>query len=358
LSQTSSNHPQNHFAALDGMRGIAALFVVAWHALEPLGMQGGIPHTRLAVDFFFLLSGFVVSHAYEARLLQSMSLKRFAIIRLIRLYPLILIGLTLGFMVFIIKIVAIEHRNFDIGAIIALIGGLLMVPTHTIKNEGWGNIYPFNDPTWSLFFEIFINIFYAVILPKLSKRILNIILVLSGSLVFLQAYQMGLIKGGNDWDTFFFGFGRVTFPFFCGVYLSRWKNIALGWTPPFFVIASLLAGAFVCPVGIIPVWIFESLLVIILFPALVVWGSRCKLPAKGTGICLFFGQISYPLYILHYPFMRLFSFVARRFSESHLLMDTVICAEIACQISFAFIAMKLFDEPVRKWLTQKYLSRT
>jgi peptidoglycan/LPS O-acetylase OafA/YrhL len=344
---------RNHFAALDGLRGIAALFVVALHALAPFGQAIAIPHAQLAVDFFFLLSGFVVAHAYEERLKSTLSVGQFVKVRLIRLYPLILVGLALGFLVYMAKAIVVEHDGFHGGAIVALIGGLLMLPTHTITNEGWGNICPFNVPAWSLCFEIYINIFYAAFLPKLSKRALNGILILSGIAVFAQAYHLGGVEGGGQWDEFIFGFGRVTFPFFFGVFLYRRKNITSGWSPPFLAIAALLAAAFVWPTPFMPVWLFESLAVVALFPLLVVWGSRCRSSAKVAAVNLFMGELSYPLYILHYPLIRLFSNLARRIAHNDLQIHILIGVEVTCQILFAFVVMKVFDEPVRAWLTRK-----
>src|SRR5271156_4792125 len=100
---------RQHFATLDGLRGVAAIIVLALHVLGPLVDISLTPHAGLAVDFFFCLSGFVIGYAYEDRLLKTMSFLEFATARVIRLYPLIIAGLLLGAMTFIVKAV-ISHQ--------------------------------------------------------------------------------------------------------------------------------------------------------------------------------------------------------------------------------------------------------
>ena len=87
---------KQHFEILDGLRGVAALVVLVFHVFEVFA--GGdhkklmFNHGYLAVDFFFLLSGFVIAHAYDNRW-NTMSLADFAKRRLIRLHPMIIIGM-------------------------------------------------------------------------------------------------------------------------------------------------------------------------------------------------------------------------------------------------------------------------
>src|ERR1700676_1910725 len=94
---------RQHFATLDGLRGVAAIVVLASHCINVFGFSWLIPHAGQAVDFFFCLSGFVIGYSYEKRLLGTMSFPEFVVVRIIRLYPLILVGLLLGSTVFIAK---------------------------------------------------------------------------------------------------------------------------------------------------------------------------------------------------------------------------------------------------------------
>src|SRR5574343_2086738 len=90
---------KRHFGILDGLRGVAAVMVVLFHILETF--TGGdnakqiINHGYLAVDFFFLLSGFVIGYAYDDRW-HKMTLGGFFKRRLIRLHPMIVMGMVIG----------------------------------------------------------------------------------------------------------------------------------------------------------------------------------------------------------------------------------------------------------------------
>ncbi|MDA4698732.1 acyltransferase, partial [Enterobacter hormaechei] len=97
MSNTAFSDSKKHYEILDGLRGIAAIMVAMLHILEIF--SGGyhtklmINHGYLAVDFFFLLSGFVIAHAYDDRW-NKMTIGQFFKRRLIRLHPLIIAGMT------------------------------------------------------------------------------------------------------------------------------------------------------------------------------------------------------------------------------------------------------------------------
>lgn len=94
------------FTLLDGLRGVAAIAVVILHSISPLDLEKNyIPHAHLAVYFFFALSGFVIAHAYESRI-QKIGPAKFMVLRLIRLYPLLFVGITLGLLVSLAKSLA------------------------------------------------------------------------------------------------------------------------------------------------------------------------------------------------------------------------------------------------------------
>jgi peptidoglycan/LPS O-acetylase OafA/YrhL len=353
-----TRNSQHHFSALDGLRGIAALVVLALHALTPFNLDYLVPHAVLAVDFFFLLSGFVIGYAYEHRLLANMSVREFIRIRLIRLYPLILVGTLFGFLVFCLKSV-LEHHAAESSStiVIALACNIFMLPTSLIHDQGWESIYPFNPPAWSLFFEILINVIYALLLRKLSGRAFKVILVFSCSVVFVQAYYLHGVVGGETLRTIAYGFGRVVFPFFLGIFLFRWQlaHNQFRFSLPVVILSVLLVGTLICPSGPLK-WIYESAIVVFLFPAIVILGARTEPTPAVEAACLFLGKLSYPLYILHYPFIRLFSHLARVLAIRSDQIWILVSVEMICAVVFAIIAMKVFDEPVRAWLTMQWRS--
>ncbi|MDE2334337.1 MAG: acyltransferase [Rhodospirillales bacterium] len=346
----SAPRSTRHFLGLDGLRGVAALFVVLLHATAPFGLNGAIPHAELAVDFFFLLSGFVITHAYEKRLLSALSLGGFLRIRLTRLYPLYLLGLVIGVAVYAGRTALIGHTAAGPDVAIAIASNLLMLPTVAIRRRGWADIMPFDIPAWSLFFEMLVNLAYVAALPLLSGRVLRATVVAGALLVFLQAYHLGAVTGGGTPGQLVFGLGRVIYPFFLGVLLYRMRAFEPDRAPPFLVVVALLALSFLWRPPV-PTWLFESLVVVGLYPLLVMWGSRCRLPAAMAAACRFAGDLSYPLYILHYPFVHLFSHLARQFARTTAQVVAVIAVEILFQLLLAYAAARLFDEPVRAWLS-------
>ena len=351
-----ARNTQQHFSALDGLRGIAALVVLALHALTPFNLDYFLPHAALAVDFFFLLSGFVIGYAYEHRLLANLTVTGFIRIRLIRLYPLILVGTVFGFLVFCLKGV-FEHHAAESGftMVVALACSIFMLPTSLIHDQGWESIYPFNPPAWSLFFEIVINVIYALVLRRLSGRAFKAILVFGCLLVFVQAYHLNGVVGGETLRTIACGFGRVVFPFFFGIFLFRWQlaRQRFSFSLPVIILSVLLVATLIYPGGPFK-WIYESAIVVVVFPAIVILGARTDPGPAVKAMCLFLGKLSYPLYILHYPFVRLFSHFARMLTVRSDQVWIMVSLEMICAVVFASIAMMIFDEPVRAWLTMRW----
>lgn len=125
-----------HFMGLDGLRGVAALIVVIYHRrFWVAGFEDW--HGYLAVDFFFLPSGFVISHAYGGRLASGqLSPDRFAVARVIRLYPLIVLGAVLGTVSFVIEGVQKSWLGLGLRALDALPFGGAALPQPFLLGSG------------------------------------------------------------------------------------------------------------------------------------------------------------------------------------------------------------------------------
>ena len=100
LSISASAYPDSkpQYAILDGLRGVASLVVVAFHLFEAHAASHAdqiINHGYLAVDFFFVLSGFVIGYAYDDRW-GRMTYRDFFKRRLIRLHPMVVMGMLIG----------------------------------------------------------------------------------------------------------------------------------------------------------------------------------------------------------------------------------------------------------------------
>ncbi|MBW8735443.1 MAG: acyltransferase, partial [Asticcacaulis sp.] len=244
---------KSHYVILDGLRGVAALLVVVFHLFE--AHSGGssqkqiINHGYLAVDFFFLLSGFVVAYAYDDRWSAGMSQWEFYKRRLVRLQPMIIVGSLIGAALFAFQGFSIypKHDATSLVHVIAvMVIGFTMIPlTPSADIRGWNETYPLNGPAWSLFYEYVANIAYAAGIRKLPNRALGVLVALGAvALVVLAVFgKRGDVVGGWSLDAegIRIGLTRVVFPFFAGILLMRLgKRVKL---PHAFAVCSLLLVA-------------------------------------------------------------------------------------------------------------------
>lgn len=373
-SPTPSIQAKNHYSILDGLRGVASVIVIFFHVFETHALGDRfkqiINHGYLAVDFFFLLSGFVVAYAYDDRwgsLTQWDFYKR----RLIRLQPMVVIGSIIG-----AALVGFQHSSLafpgletaSIGKILLLmiIGATLIPVPISMDIRGWNEMHPLNGPAWSLFFEYIANILYAIGIRRFSKTVLSIFVSITGLMLiaYLVLGAQGDLIGGWSLskEQLFIGFTRVLFPFFAGVLLLRVGKLiriknAFWWSS--FLIVIVLS---IPRIGDAQhVWmngVYDALCVIVLFPIIVSIGAGGNLEnEKAKKICSFLGDLSYPLYITHYPIMYIYTaWVA----NNHLVMQPyalfVGLLVVVLSVLLAYACLKIYDEPVRKWLQNKFLN--
>jgi peptidoglycan/LPS O-acetylase OafA/YrhL len=371
-TSTDATAPEKtHYAILDGLRGVASLTVVIFHLFE--AYAGGDPqkqiinHGYLAVDFFFLLSGFVVAYAYDDRW-GRMSQWGFYKRRLVRLQPMIVIGSVIGAALFAFQHFSIFPKVAGTSAwqvVAVMLIGFTMIPLPKSADiRGWDEVYPLNGPAWSLFYEYLANILYAVGLRRLSNRALGVFVALAGlALLHLCVFgSRGDLIGGwaLDAEGIRIGLTRAAFPFFAGVLLMRLgKRIQVRHA--FALCSLLLVAALAVPRigGTGQLWlngVYEALCIVLLFPLIVAIGAGEK-AADGVSIRIarFFGDLSYPLYITHYPLIYIYTgwVVDRKVpaSEGALVGAGVFVAAVA----IAYACLKLYDEPVRRRLAARFL---
>lgn len=169
---------RHHFLALDGLRGVAAFIVMSFHGCAIFGISNVVNSAYMAVDFFFLLSGFVIAYAYDQRLSgKSMTWWQFMTARMIRLYPMLFVGTAAGLFVF----VALQIRHAEFGIVISLLAGMgsfALLPVGLVLST---IAYPVNLPVWSLFFEFSVNALYGSRFGRLGKHSLVAFVALSGA---------------------------------------------------------------------------------------------------------------------------------------------------------------------------------
>jgi peptidoglycan/LPS O-acetylase OafA/YrhL len=361
-----------HYAILDGLRGVAALMVVAFHLFEahaPNRFEQLINHGYLAVDFFFLLSGFVIGYAYDERW-RTMSLGEFARRRLVRLHPMIVVAMIVGALAYGFQDSPVFPRYQGTEAwqvVLVMVVGMTLLPLPpSMDIRGWGEMHPLVGPAWSLFFEYVANVLYALFIRRFSNLALSVLVLLAGGALvhYLVTGPNGDVIGG--WSLapvqLQLGFTRLMYPFFGGLLLSRLVK------PGRVRHAFLLCSALLVAVLALPrvgdarsLWmngLYESFAIILVFP-LVVWlGASGSLHgAAATRTCAFLGAISYPLYILHYPLV--YTYTAWVANTKPALPEALPVAALAfaASVLLAWACLKWYDEPVRRWLARRLLAR-
>lgn len=365
-----------HYALLDGLRGVAAMLVVWYHVFEGFQFAGNKPvidfinHGYLAVDFFFMLSGFVIGYAYDDRWGKSFTMGGFFRRRLIRLHPMVMLGALIGAISFLLT--GMERwdgtHSTLLLTLIALVCSWLMIPALPGMQRdvrGNGEMFPLNGPCWSLFFEYIGNILYALIIHRLSTRILAWLTALLCCALawFAVTNQSGYGSIGVGWtlDTtnLLGGTLRMLCPFTIGMLMSRVFKPIKKVRGAFWICTIILLVLFHVPFidGGTPMslnGIFETACIICIFP-IIVWIGASGTTTDNTSrrICRFFGDISFPLYIVHYQLMYAFYMWLIK-TELYTFSETwpIAISTMACSVCIAWLSLRFYDEPIRKWLNK------
>ena len=392
---------KQHYLLLDGLRGVAALMVLWYHVFEGFAFAGGtmietFNHGHLGVDFFFMLSGFVISYAYDDRWkspslcqqsVSTVNVWSFFKRRLVRLQPMVVMGAVIGLATYLLQGgVRWDGTQMPFHWIlVAFFLAMFLIPAYpgaSYDVRGNGEMYPLNGPSWSLFFEYIGNILYALFIRKLSNKGLAFLVVMTGLLwtgfiVFdISTYDMIGIGWTLDAVNFFGGLLRMLFPFTLGMLMSRNFNKTprhrdtetlsqsagsklsdqtIFWLSV-IVMFVLFSMPYITKTGNVSLnGIYELSCIILVFPAIIWFGAAANITnGFTTKLCKFLGDISYPLYIVHYPVMYLFySWLID--NELYTLGETwqMVLLVMATNITLAYICLKLYDEPVRNWLNNR-----
>lgn len=346
-------HPNTkpHFPILDGLRGTAAILVVIFHLFEgydPSLASHPMRHGYLAVDFFFLLSGFVVGYAYDDRW-ERMSLWEFIKIRLVRLHPLVVLAVIIGAIGYWLD-PFIPHAN-----LLKLLGVMLisftLLPSPDLR--GWGETHSLVGPCWSLLQEYIANLIYGLFGRKMSNVVLGILVAISGIALTAVAVRRGDVGTGWSYETFWIATVRMMYPFFAGLLLFRLRKMIR--IPMAYTICSLALVLLFCMPYLQYNGLYEAACIIIAFPLVVAAGAGGEIKGRWKKLCDFSGAISYPIYILHYPFIYIYTewIYTQKPPASQVL--PVAIGLFGLFIALAYASLKLYDEPVRAWLKKKVL---
>jgi peptidoglycan/LPS O-acetylase OafA/YrhL len=361
---------KSHYEILDGLRGVASVAVVIFHVFETF--TGGnrfiqiINHGYLGVDFFFVLSGFVVAYSYDDRW-GKMTQWDFYKRRLIRLQPMVVMGTLIGAALFYFQASGVFPLISGTPVwkmLLVMVVGCTLIPLPiSMDIRGWQEMHPLDGPAWSLFFEYIANLLYALIVRRFSKIVLGIFVGLAAC--FLIQYLVwgptGDVIGGwaLNGEQLHIGFARVLYPFFSGVLLSRMGKL-IHIKGAFGICSLMILIIFSVPRigGSTELWmngLYEAFCIIVLFPLIVSIGAGGHISGKrATKLCKLLGDISYPLYITHYPLIYLYTawVVDKKISMAQGLPMGLLLLVVS--IALAYACLKLYDEPVRAWLKAKW----
>ena len=368
------------YEILDGLRGVAALVVVAYHLCEVYMTSYAdamVNHGYLAVDFFFALSGFVIGYAYDDRW-DKMSTWGFFKRRLTRLHPMVIFGVIIGAICFYFQDCADFPLIKDTSAgqlLVVMLINMLMLPLLPCMDiRGTAEVSALNGPTWTLMYEYLANIIYAFVLRRLPKIAIAVLMIMAASLTIDVAMDLNMFGMLDGYETpnailggwaltgqgVYLGITRLAYPFLAGLFISR-----MGWTIN-------MKNAFLwCSIAVVVLFnvpflggwcmmaegVFNSMMILLVMPLIVSVAAGSTISGKRwSGLCRFCGEISFPLYITHYPFV----FIQHAWAQNHPDLPASVHVVVAIStfmlaMFVAYAALRLYDEPVRNWLKRNWL---
>ena len=377
------------YEILDGLRGVAAIMVVIFHLFETYSKGAAfqiVNHGYLAVDFFFVLSGFVVGYAYDDRW-DKMTTWGFFKRRLTRLHPMVIAGTLVGAALFFFsgnafpKTLEVEPWKFAL----CLVMGLLIIPCgKNLDIRGWNELNSFNGPVWTLTLEYIGNILYAFVFRRLPKIALAVLCAVCAFFtldltmgwdvfgLFPHGPQYNVIGGWSlNAQQIYIGFTRLLYPFLCGLLISRILPGHRTDANPSGSPIHLKGGFWWCGLAIVILLampciggkqgvadgLFQAACILLLFPLIVLTGAGSKTTdARSTAICKWLGGISYPIYITHYPLIYMQMDWVAQHHDAPLWQHVAVGAGVLFMaIVIAWGLQKVYDEPVREWLKEHWL---
>jgi peptidoglycan/LPS O-acetylase OafA/YrhL len=351
----------HHVLSLDLFRGLAAICVMFYHITFLFSETAHIfARGYLCVDFFFLLSGYVISKSYDKKIADGLGFKPFFVLRIARLWPLVLLTTILGFALQLIRF----HRNipdlsyWDLAVSLAV--NLIMVPSPKSPN---GILFPFNAAAWSIFFELVANIIYVLAFRYLIGIVLGITIVGSALALTWTAMALNSLDVGMTQGNFIFGFPRVLFSFFLGLLIFRHRDDLWRW--PIYgawpILVGLVAVGALLNIPHIPIdrvnGLIDLFAVVVVFPLLLRVAEGAELPARLNRVAWFLGGISYSVYLLQTPLTIGFSALPQVFWGQKIAALAPWAGMLFSLIlpPIAYICWKYFERPAQRWLTKTLL---
>lgn len=359
------------YDVLDGMRGVAAICVMLMHFLSHENIHI-FPNADVAVDFFFILSGFVLAHAYgNASALSTYSFMR---IRIIRLYPMFLLGMCIAAPVLFMngKSWGTTYRPDEV--ISATICNILYLPFFggylpaTVGNPiDTVPVFPLNPPAWSLFFEMLVNLFFLRFIGLGKYKLATIVaasfvmmIAVGLAAIYILENRLGIqVQSGWGASNIAGGIPRVFFGFTFGILIYRIVNDdrfsrikALAKNKPWLSYLTLSLMVLIISIPAPKGWVSVVYLALIASaaPLLVIAGSLIH--CEGTverRVMKTLGWLSYPVYCLHMPIAH---HVELWYERGLQIPVAAVISSTILTLALSIVLTRFYEEPVRFWLSR------
>lgn len=350
MSDTRGNKQAGgRLEGFDLLRGLAALAVLGHHLRLDINAEKTMTwfgQGFLAVDLFFLLSGYVMARSYEPAFARGIGAATFMRVRLERLYPMLLLGGLLGVALFRFYPPEPPAEAAQFVWIWALAGQFLLIPF-----LGGGRIFAFNNVQWSIVYELLANAVHALGWRWLNLRALLLIAGVSLAALVLTAAQGESLSLGWSRDNFLPGLARVGLAYSLGVVLYRTQP---RWQPRLPQLPGWLLGALTLGVLALPElpkghpligWAELASLLTLLALAALAANARAN-----PGIARWLGDMSYPLYAIHTPLLAFLRRVEAHVGDGHgtpaLIALLLGCAGI---VWLASLVGRWIEHPLMAW---------
>jgi peptidoglycan/LPS O-acetylase OafA/YrhL len=354
LSREEPPRDVKEIRSLNTIRGVAALMVAIFHAPALFGVGQTFPHAYLAVDLFFVLSGFVLLHAYEGRIRGGLGLARFAQLRLARLYPLLLIATVIGFAIMLAKHAA-GRVDMNAETFAALPLSLILAPAPAGATDIHA-AYPFVTQSWSIVWEIALCPVLFIWAKSVRRWAVPIAVVFALPLAWV-AIARGDLDGGWVTGTFWIGALRAVVAFFAGVAVRqltrrgpvpRWLNYAaIGAAVAVVIYVTLVRATF---------WWADYGAAVAGFPLIIAAAAQCRRRLLENWVGDRLGEASYSIYMLHNISIDVIVTGLKHLTQlgaaAHLLLGF---GWLAVLIGGAWLSWRYVESPLRRLASRRDL---
>jgi peptidoglycan/LPS O-acetylase OafA/YrhL len=343
------------FTTLDALRAVAAACIVLYHLRVWFPAVRVLDHAYLAVDLFFVLSGFVLAHAYGRDVGAGLSFSRYLAVRAIRLYPLLILAAAVGLVHAAAGNLVAGRGQQTWTALGWFVLGAASIPMPAGGGPA-GQFFPLNWPAWSLFFELVMSAAFWPIAARLSTLRLAMLVAAAGLALVPVALYLGEVTVKRNALFFLAGIPRAAFPFLVGMLLHR---LHAARKLPDLRVAALAVCLVAFATFLVPFqrgpWnaIYDVFCIAVVYPLLVIAACERKDAPRLAALAWFGRDLSYAVYILHFPLIRLYVLAAEAFGmPARSSQPWYVAGAVGLVLAGSYAAVKAFDNPVRKRLVR------